>query len=199
MILTFPLIASYAAPAFSASSRATVPRKTVHAPDAKYLVIDFGKKGKVFIELHEKEAPLACAQIERLAHEGFYDHQRVFKAIHSPKPFIVQMGDPYTKSGMSDPRVGTGGSGSSVKYEATGFHMTEGAVALATLPGKPDSGDCQFFIVLGDYSKLLDGTATVFGRVASGMSAAKDLAYGDVITSATVVDRLPAGVPSDGS
>lgn len=177
--------------AVSAALQAPAPPQ-VRAALQLYFELDFGKQGQVYIELHDRQAPLACAQIERLAHEGFYDQQRVFKVITSPKPFIIQMGDPLTKTSMTDPKIGSGGSGVPVKYEQTSFHMTRGAVSLATLPGKPDSGDCQFFIVLGDYSKLLDGTATIFGQVVRGMTIVDHLTIGSKIESAKIVSKLPA-------
>ncbi len=149
--------------------------------------INFGSGSVVTIELHTNSAPLACKHIEKLIQNGFYNNQRVFRAIFSPKPFIVQMGDPFTKVSVTDPRVGTGGSGKTVPYEANKYNMTVGAVALATLPGKPNSGDSQFFIVLGDYSDLLKGTATIFGKVTSGMKVVNSLKIGDQIKSVELI------------
>ena len=164
-------------------------QSTIDYSKSTILEIQFSgiSHGIVDILLHVRKAPLACHQIERLTNTGFYNRQKVFKVINLPKPFLVQMGDPLTKQGLQSPEVGTKGSGQRVPYEDSGYHMIKGAVALATLPGKPNSGDSQFFILLGDYHNLLDHTATVFGQVIKGMSVVENLHVGDEIDSARII------------
>lgn len=151
------------------------------------LVLEIEGRGQVVITLHTKEAPKTTAQIIKLAQQGFYNGQKFFKVVKQPKPFLIQTGDPASKSKpANDPSLGSGGSGSSVPYENSGFPNVEGAVGLSTLPRDRDSGDSQFYVLLGP-AKFLDGSYTVFGKVVSGMDVVRAVELGDKVTSATIV------------
>ncbi len=144
-------------------------------------------RGNVFIKLHTKEAPKATSQIISLVNEKFYDGQKVFRAEKTPKPFMVQMGDPQTKTkDVDDPTIGSGGSGRKVAFEDSGFSNDEGAVGLAAIPGDRNSGDSQFYILL-TRARFLDGNYTVFGQVVNGMEVVKKIERGDRITNVTIV------------
>src|SRR5256884_5258320 len=69
-------------------------------------------KGTMRAELYEKEAPGTVANFEKLANSGFYDGTRFHRVIPN---FMVQGGDPYSKTGKG--RVGTGGPGYTLKWE----------------------------------------------------------------------------------
>ncbi|MBL8066423.1 MAG: peptidylprolyl isomerase [Chthonomonadaceae bacterium] len=151
------------------------------------LVLDIENRGKVEIELYTNEAPKTTAQIIRLAQSGFYNGQKFFRVVKSPKPFLIQTGDPASKTKpANDPGLGSGGSGKSVPYEDSGHSNVEGAVGLSALPRDKNSGDSQFYILLGP-AKFLDGSYTVFGRVVSGMDVVRAVELGDKVTSATIV------------
>ncbi len=144
-------------------------------------------RGNVFIKLHTKEAPKATAQIIALANDKFYDGQKVFRAEKTPRPFMIQMGDPLTKTkDVDDPTIGSGGSGKKVAYEDSGFSNDEGAVGLAAIPGDRNSGDSQFYILL-TRARFLDGNYTVFGQVVHGMDVVKKIERGDRITNVTIM------------
>lgn len=144
-------------------------------------------RGNVFIKLHTKEAPKATSQIISLASDRFYDGQKVFRAEKTPRPFMIQMGDPQTKTkDVDDPSVGSGGSGKKISYEDSGFSNDEGAVGLAAIPGDKNSGDSQFYILL-TRARFLDGNYTVFGQVVQGMDVVKKMERGDRITNVTIL------------
>jgi cyclophilin family peptidyl-prolyl cis-trans isomerase len=156
-------------------------------PGETVLRLNFEGKGSVFIKLHTKEAPRTASHIVSLAISGFYDGQKVFRAEKSPKPFIVQMGDPQTKTkNLDDPSIGKGGSGTKIDYEESGYPNDEGAVGLAAILGDKNSGDSQFYILLGR-ARFLDGSYTVFGQVVAGMDIVRKLDRGDRITSASIL------------
>lgn len=156
-------------------------------PGQTLLVLDIQNRGQVVILLYTKEAPKATAQITRLASQGFYNGQKFFKVVKDPRPFLIQTGDPGSKTkSPDDPTLGTGGSGTKVPFEDSGFPNVEGAVGLSTLPNDRDSGDSQFYILLGP-ARFLDGSYTVFGKVVSGMEAVRAVQLGDKVTSATIV------------
>lgn len=144
-------------------------------------------KGDVIIRLAEDKAPQATARIRKLAADGFYDAQRFFKVVRQPKPFLVQCGDPNSRSkSMDDSSLGTYSSGVKVPYENSGLKHERGAVGLARLADNKNSGDSQFYIML-DSAPFLDGQYTVFGSVVSGMDVVNRIELGDKISRVSVV------------
>jgi cyclophilin family peptidyl-prolyl cis-trans isomerase len=143
-------------------------------------------KGEVLIKLHTREAPQATAQVLKLTQEGFYNGQKFFRVVTEPRPFLVQFGDPQTRTkAMGDPSLGKGGTGAKIPFENSGFGNTEGSVALSAPQGAKDEGDSQFYINLAN-NRFLDGSYTVFGQVIKGMDIVKSIKLGDLVTSATV-------------
>ena len=144
-------------------------------------------RGDVYVKLHTKEAPKATAQVMGLAKNGFYNGLRFHRAERTPKPFLLQTGDPNSKAGsLDDPKIGTGGSGKKVPYEDSGFPNELGAVGLAAPAGQKDGGDSQFYIVIGP-ARFLDGNYTVFGKVVSGMDVVEKISRGDRVSSVSII------------
>ena len=151
------------------------------------LLLNIENRGQVAILMHTKEAPKTTSQVIKLVQQGFYNGQKFFKVVKQPKPFLIQTGDPASKTkSETDPSLGSGGSGTSVPFEDSGFPNVEGAVGLSTLPKDRDSGDSQFYILLGP-ARFLDGSYTVFGKVVAGMDVVRAVELGDKVTSATIV------------
>lgn len=144
-------------------------------------------KGSFTIQLFTEKAPKTTAHIIKLVRSGFYDRQRFHIAIHSPRPYRIQVGDPASKDQDLD-RVGSGGSGESVPYENSGLSNEVGAVGLSTIPGDKNSGDSQFYVLLGN-AGFLDGNYTVFGKVVEGMDVVNKIEKGDRIQRATISDK----------
>jgi len=144
-------------------------------------------RGDVYVKLHTKEAPKATGQVMGLARNGFYNGLRFHRVDRTPKPFLVQFGDPNSKSGpLDDPKVGTGGSGTRVPFEDSGFPNEIGAVGLSTPSGQRDAGDSQFYFVIGP-ARFLDGNYTVFGKVVSGMDVLNRVERGDRVASVSIL------------
>ena len=140
-------------------------------------------RGDVYILLHVKEAPKTTAHILELVKSNFYDGVRFHRVDNSPKPYLVQVGDPASKNGDLS---GNGGSSGHIAYEDSGFTNVEGAVGLARPVKDRDAGDSQFYMLL-DRSSFLDGNYTVFGKVVSGMDVLKKVEKGDRILHVTSV------------
>lgn len=152
------------------------------------LRVEVEGRGAVYIRLFADKAPRTVEHIVKLARSGFYNNQRFHRVELSPKPYLVQVGDPNSrKLAVDDSRVGNGGSGSPVPFEDTGLANVEGAVGLARTIEDKNSGDSQFYIVLGP-ARFLDGRFTVFGQVAAGMDVVKRIELGDRISSATIIN-----------
>ena len=145
-------------------------------------------RGNIVIKLFTREAPKTTAQIIRLAKQGFYDGQRFHKVVRSPKPFIIQLGAPGSRSkSMDDASLANEGSGSTVPYEDSGYkHNEVGMVGLAAPQNNRNGGDSQFYILL-DPNTFLDGNYTVFGKVVQGMDILNKIEKGDRVVSVTVV------------
>lgn len=144
-------------------------------------------RGDIYILLHTKQAPKATSQVIRLVNRRFYNDQKFHRVVTKPRPFLIQIGDPGSKTKpMSDSTLGKGGSGTKVAYEDSGFQNIVGAVGLATLDNDKNSGDSQFYILLSA-NRFLDGTATVFGKVVQGMDVVRKVALGDKVTSVSII------------
>lgn len=139
--------------------------------------------GDVYIKLHTKEAPKTTAKILKLVRENFYDGQRFHRVETSPKPYLVQIGDPNSKN---NDLSGNGGSGEKIGYEESGFSNVSGAVGLSRPKDDPQGGDSQFYILF-DRASFLDGNYTVFGQVVQGMDALRKVQRGDRVLRVTVV------------
>lgn len=150
------------------------------------LRLEIEGKGTVVIRLFPDRAPRAVAHIAKLAKEGFYDGLRFHRADRTPRPYLVQVGDPQSRSGNLDaPDMGNHGTGTKIPFEESALPNVAGAVGLSRLGQDRDSGDSQFYILLAP-QRFLDGNYTVFGQIADGMDVVRKIEKGDRITKATV-------------
>ena len=129
------------------------------------------KFGKIVVEFYEKDAPKTVANFKKLAMEGFYNGTTFHRVIPN---FMIQGGDPTSKTEPKGSRVGSGGPGYTVPAEIKRDHK-RGTLATARTgdnvnPERASSGS-QFFINVKD-NDFLNGGYTVFGNVISGMDAA---------------------------
>lgn len=145
-------------------------------------------RGNLYIKLFTAEAPKTTSHIMGLVRRNFYDGQRIFRVDRSPKPFLMQMGAPGSRSkSMDDSSLLTEGTGAKIPFEYSGFlHDQVGRVGLSAQPGDRNSGDAQFHIILGP-SRFLDGNYTVFGQVVGGLGLLSKIEKGDRITSVTLL------------
>jgi peptidyl-prolyl cis-trans isomerase B (cyclophilin B) len=120
--------------------------------------------GTFKVELFEDDCPNTTANFIHIAEKGMYDGALFHRVI---KDFVIQGGDPGTKSGP--PALwGTGGPGWQIKCEL-GPHKHERGVLSMAHAGK-NTGGSQFFVVLQrSHTAHLDGMHTVFGKVIEGM------------------------------
>lgn len=144
-------------------------------------------KGSFSVLLYTDKAPKTTAHLIKLVKSGFYDGLRFHIATHSPRPYTIQVGDPASRSGDIN-SAGSGGSGTTVPYEETGMPNVAGAVGLSAAPGDKNSGDSQFYVLLGP-ARFLDGNYTVFGKVVDGMDVCNKVEKGDRIDHVTIVEK----------
>jgi peptidylprolyl isomerase len=149
-------------------------------PGAPIIVVETSK-GTFAFETFPVDAPKAVAHIVELVKKGFYDGQRVHRALPG---FVVQWGDPRSRDLAQESEWGRGPAASSGKpvgvSEITRKHPhTAGAVAMAH-PGLPSQADSQVYVTLANRPDL-NGKYTVFGRVIEGADVPSQLERGDLI------------------
>ena len=147
-------------------------------------------KGTFAFETYPEEAPKTVAHIVDLVKRGFYDGQRVHRAMPG---FVVQWGDPRSKDLAQESEWGLGPAASSGKPIGAAEMSrkrthTAGAVAVAH-PGLPSQADSQIYVTLANRPDL-NFKYAVFGHVIEGADVPSQLERGDVIRRMSV--REPA-------
>lgn len=143
-------------------------------------------KGTFAFTTFPEEAPLTVAHIAGLAKAGFYDGQRIHRAV--PR-FVVQFGDPQTRDQSLRDVWGKGEAASSGTpigvAEMSKRHLNfPGAVGVAHM-GEPAKADSQIYITLSRRADL-DGQYAVFGQIVQGADVLLQLEVGDEIRRAYV-------------
>ncbi len=138
--------------------------------------------GEVKLELYGDIAPVTVANFVKLVNKGFYDGLTFHRAIEG---YMIQGGDPNGD--------GTGNTATRIygEFKNNGFENKlshkKGVLSMARSRDY-NSATCQFFIMVGDETRL-DGDYAAFGKVVEGM---------DIIESvmATVKTNDPNGLIS---
>jgi cyclophilin family peptidyl-prolyl cis-trans isomerase len=145
------------------------------------IVVAETSRGNFSFETFPGEAPLTVAHVVQLARNGFYDGQRVHRAVPG---FVVQIGDPQTRDVNARALWGRGAAAASGKpigaAEITKRLHVKGAVAMAHM-GDPAKADSQWYVTLSNRPDL-DGQYAVFGQVITGEDVPDALQVGDVIS-----------------
>lgn len=131
---------------------------------------------KIEFELYPEEAPGTVENFETLANKGYYNGLTFHRVIPG---FVSQGGCPHG--------TGTGGPGYTIKCETEGNPHKHVAGALSMAHAGKDTGGSQFFIV-HEPQPHLNGVHTVFGKVTSGLEAARAMRNGDVMEKVEVFE-----------
>ena len=131
------------------------------------------KKGKIELELFDKDAPNTVNNFVTLSKKKFYDGLKFHRVIED---FVIQGGCPEGS--------GRGGPGYAIKCEINKQKHTPGTLSMAHA-GK-DTGGSQFFITHTS-TPHLDGVHTVFGRT-KNLDVVLGIDQGDIIENITIVE-----------
>lgn len=143
-------------------------------------------RGNMIVEFYEKDAPNTVENFVKLAKEGYYDGLAFHRVIPN---FVIQGGCPYSKD-LSDPKVGTGGPGYSIKCELNGDNQYHDKGVLSMAHSGRDTGGSQFFVCHGrQNTQHLDGVHTCFGKVVEGLEVIDDIRQGDQIEKITINEK----------
>lgn len=182
----------------------------------KYDVVEISTDlGNIYVWLYE-ETPRHRANFLKLAKEGFYNGTLFHRVI---KDFMIQGGDPNSRSDGNLHEIGKGGPGYTLPAEILPqFHHKKGALAAARMgdavnPNRESSGS-QFYIVQGTKftKEALQNMENYLGQMAGvddfhfteqaindyvslGGAPHLDMQYtvfGEVISGLDVVDKIAA-------
>ena len=149
-------------------------------------------RGPITIELNGKEAPLHVKSFLYLAGRGFFDGTKFHRhadLLGDGNGFIIQGGDPLSKSTTTAEFAGVGGPGYEIPRERNKLTHKKLVIAAARSQD-PNSAGSQFYITQGDVPFLDQGDGyTVFGKVVAGGDAALKLAQDDTLQRVTVLTR----------
>jgi peptidyl-prolyl cis-trans isomerase B (cyclophilin B) len=165
------------APAPKPPAAPAAPKKETSMPTAeksgakKDVAVIKTSMGTIVFEFLPDVAPKMVDNFKDLAKSGFYNGTTFHRVINT---FMIQGGDPLSKD--NDPsNDGTGSGPRMMPAEfTTKYSHVRGMVSTAR-SNDPNSGSCQFFIVVKD-SAFLDNKYTIFGRVLEGMDVADAIA-----------------------
>jgi peptidylprolyl isomerase len=178
------------------------------------LVIETAR-GQVVIELNDTFAPNHSARMRQAARDGFFDGRDFYRVIDG---FVAQggrgeeadsvelpqypalvgeftlPGDGLSFTAMSDPDLYAEQVGHVDGFPAG--RDSEGRTWLLHCPGtmamarnnEPDTGDVEFYIVIGHAPRHLDRIMSVFGRVISGMEHVQALNRGNPAVNSGVIE-----------
>jgi cyclophilin family peptidyl-prolyl cis-trans isomerase len=138
-------------------------------------------KGTFEFETYPMDAPKTVAHIVELVKRGFYDGQRIHRALPG---FVVQWGDPRSRDLAREADWGRGPEASSghpigvSELRRKRLH-TRGAVAMAHM-GNPALADSQIYVTLANRPDL-NNRYTVFGHIVAGDDVPARLERGDLI------------------
>jgi cyclophilin family peptidyl-prolyl cis-trans isomerase len=172
--------------------RVSPPPKNLVVPANAHVVLKTSK-GDVTIELNTGEAPLHTKSFYYLARKGFFDgtvfHRYADLLQGAPggkTGFIIQGGDPFTRSAATSSMAGGGGPGYQIPREHN--HLTHQKLVIAAArTADPNSAGSQFYITQDAVPFLDEGDGyTVFGKIVKGADHALALRKGDVIHKAVV-------------
>jgi peptidyl-prolyl cis-trans isomerase B (cyclophilin B) len=144
-------------------------------------------KGAMSVELYYNDAPGTVANFIKLTNEGYYNGLAFHRVIPD---FVIQGGCPYSAD-LSDPRVGSGGPGYTIKCELSGEKQYHDRGILSMAHAGKDTGGSQFFICLDRCNtQHLDGRHTCFGKVTEGLDVIDQIRQGDIIESIEITEEL---------
>ena len=154
---------------------------SVSAQPAGPVIVVETSKGAFEFETYPVEAPKTVAHIVDLVKRGFYDGQRVHRALPG---FLVQWGDPRSRDLSREADWGRGAEASSghpiCASELRRKRLnTRGAVAMAH-QGNPALADSQIYVTLANRPDL-NNRYTVFGHIIAGDEVPARLERGDQI------------------
>jgi cyclophilin family peptidyl-prolyl cis-trans isomerase len=155
-----------------------------YAPSGPKIQVTLANHRSFIITTDKVHSPKTVRAVLELIKSGFYDGVR----FHRVQRWIVQWGDPQSRIlSLSDPRIGSRGSGITLPLEDTRIRFYRGVVGIAS-PATGSLGNGQLFILRKDTMRL-NGGYGILGKVTSGMDVVDSIKLGDVIRRMRVLKK----------
>ncbi len=202
---------SIAAQAGNGDNSKSIKEPITKKMDTSTYVLISTEYGDIKIRLYN-ETPLHKANFIKLAKEGFFDSTLFHRVIPT---FMIQGGDPNSKTAAAGQPLGMGNVGYRVPAEFNASLIHKRGVLAAARDNNPEkaSSGCQFYITQGKkYSdfeldqisqsrgtKFTDEQRTIYKEI--GGTPFLDMQYtvfGEVVSGIEVVDKI-ATEPRDGN
>lgn len=202
---------SFAAQAGNGDNSKSIKEPITKKMDTSTYVLINTEYGDIKIRLYD-ETPLHKANFIKLAKEGFFDSTLFHRVIPT---FMIQGGDPNSKTAAAGQPLGMGNVGYRVPAEFNAALIHKRGVLAAARDNNPEkaSSGCQFYITQGKkYSdfeldqisqsrgtKFTDEQRTIYKEI--GGTPFLDMQYtvfGEVVSGIEVVDKI-ATEPRDGN
>lgn len=137
-------------------------------------------------ELYPQQAPNTVANFVKLANDGFYDNQQVYRVVSN---VLIQSGDP-NNDGTGDPGYYIKGEFSENNFKGNTLSHMRGTISMAR-KSDYDTGGSQFFIMEGSYPEY-DGYYAAFGRILDeeSLDALDDIGSRPVDGSYVPLDKI---------
>ncbi len=156
------------------------------AAAAPVLVVFETSMGEIVIEVNVAKAPVTSANFLRYVDEGWYNEGRFHRTVRPETETNTTHPIQVIQASRRRTARGEGPVWPAIALERTrdtGLTHTDGAVSMARVAGRPDSGSSDFFIAIGSQPSLDFGGGrnddgqgfAVFGRVISGMDIVKKI------------------------
>ena len=164
------------------------PPASMKAPDKARVQITTSK-GVITVELNGKAAPLHVKSFLYLSQKGFYNGTTFHRYVPG---FVIQGGDPLSKTPNLRQMAGAGGPGYRIPREYNSLKHNAMVLAMART-ADPDSAGSQFYFTLEpqfslDKENSQDGFGyTVFGKVLKGQDVVLKLRQDDVLKRVIVL------------
>ena len=185
------------------------------AVDPENMLVIETARGRVVVELNDTFAPNHSARMRQAARDGFFDGRDFYRVIDG---FVAQGGRGEEADSVELPQypalvgeftlAGEGVPFTEMVDEdlyanevghVDGFPAgrdSDGRTWLLHCPGtmamarnnEPDTGDVEFYIVIGHAPRHLDRIMSVFGRVISGMEHVQALNRGNPAVNSGVIE-----------
>jgi cyclophilin family peptidyl-prolyl cis-trans isomerase len=142
----------------------------------KYFVLDTAK-GCIVAKLYtdaSAKVTNTIANFEQKANAGFFNGL----VFHRVEDWVIQGGDPQ----------GTGGGGGKMPSEYNDLPFKAGSLGIARGQDPTQNNDSQFFFTKTP-AEWLNGQYTNWGEVVQGIEAVNQMAIGDKINAAAVVEK----------
>lgn len=152
-------------------------------------------KGTMLVHLFGDDAPKTVENFEKLCQKKFFNGMLFHRVV---RDFIVQTGDPNTKSEAKRSEWGKGGQSAfgkpfsdELSYNSPSFRRgyKRGTLAMATQ--RANENTSQFFICLRDAPKLRR-EFTIFGEIADGLNVLDSIGATAIVPVLDSADGVPS-------